>query len=44
MRAWDIYFDIDFSGTLLDQKLYKENNKNILIYDISYRTLTGAKH
>ena len=29
--------------TLLDKKLYKEKCENILIYDISYKTSTGAK-
>ena len=28
---------------LLGEKLYKENHENILIYDISYKTSTGAK-
>ena len=42
---WYRYIDIDtyFSGILLDLKLNKEKNKNILIYGISYKTLTGAK-
>ena len=35
--------NFDFSGILLDQKLYKEKHENILIYDISYKTSTGAK-
>ena len=43
MRAWDIDIDTDLSGLLLDEKLYKEKNKNILIYDISYETSAGAK-
>ena len=43
MRAWDIDIDTDFSGILLDKKLYQEKNKNILIYGISYKTSTGAK-
>ena len=43
MRAWGIDIDTDFSGILLDEKLYKEKNKNVLIYDISYKTSTGAK-
>ena len=43
MRAWDGDIEIDFSGILLDEKLYKENNENILVYDISYKTSTGAK-
>ena len=38
MRAWNIDIDTDFSGILLDEKLYKEKNENILIYDISYKT------
>ena len=29
MRAWDIIIDTDFSGILLDETLYKENNKDI---------------
>ena len=43
IRVWDIDIDTDFSDILLDKKLYKEKNKNILIYDISYKTSTGAK-
>ena len=38
---WDR--DIEFSDILLDEKLYKEKYENILIYDISYQTSTGAK-
>ena len=38
-RFWDR--DIDFSDILYDKKLYKENNENILIYDISYKTSMG---
>ena len=38
---WDR--DIDFSDNLLDEKLCKENYENNLIYDISYKTSTGAK-
>ena len=34
--------DIDFDNILLDEKLYK-TYKNILIYDISYKTFMGAK-
>ena len=33
----------DFSDILLDKKVYKEKYKNILIYDISYKTSTGAE-
>ena len=33
------YGDIEFSDNLLDEKLYK---KNILIYNISYKTSTDA--
>ena len=33
MRAWDIDIYTDFSGILLDEKLYREKNENILIYD-----------
>ena len=36
IKFWDR--DIDFSNILLEEKLYKENNENILIYDISYKT------
>ena len=43
MRAWETYIDNDFSGILLDVKLYKEEYKNISIYDISYKTSTGAE-
>ena len=43
MRAWDIDIETDFSGILLDEKLCKEKNENILIYDISYKTSTSAK-
>ena len=35
--------DIEFSDILLDEKLYKEKRENVLIYDISYKTSTGAK-
>ena len=34
MRAWDIDINTDFSGILLDEKLYKEKNRNILIYGL----------
>ena len=43
MRGWDLDIDIDFNGILLDEKLYKEKKENILIYDILYKTSTGAK-
>ena len=43
MRAWKIHIDTDFSGILLDEKLYKEKNKKKLIYEISYKTSTDAK-
>ena len=33
--------DTDFNDVLLDEKLYKEKYENILIYDSSYKTLTG---
>ena len=33
--------DINFNDILLDKKPYKENYENI--YDISYKTSTGAK-
>ena len=35
--------DIDFSDILIDQKLYKKKYENILIYNISYKTLAGGK-
>ena len=35
--------DFHFSDTLLEEKSYKENFENILIYDISYKTSTNAK-
>ena len=38
MRAWNIDIETDFSCILLDEKLYKEKNQNIFIYDISYKT------
>ena len=41
IRFWDR--DNDFSDILLHEKLYKENNENILIYDISNKILTGVK-
>ena len=41
IRFW--HRDTNFSGTLLDEKLYNEKNKNILIDDISYKTSLGAK-
>ena len=41
IRFWNR--DIDFSDILLDETLYKENYENILIYDISCKTSTGAK-
>ena len=43
MRAWDGDIEIDFSGILLGEKLYKENNENILVYDISYKTSASTK-
>ena len=43
MRAWDRDINIDFSDTLLDEKLYIEKYENILIHNVSYQTLTGAK-
>ena len=43
MKAWDRDIDIDFSGILLDEKLYKEKYQNILIYDISCKTSMGTK-
>ena len=40
-RVWDTnIYSIDI---LLDEKLCKEKYKNILIYDISYKTSMGAK-
>ena len=35
--------NIDFSNTLLDEKLKKEKYENILIHDTSYKTSTDAK-
>ena len=35
--------DFDFDDILLDEKLYKEKNENILIYDISYKASVNAK-
>ena len=35
--------DIDFSDILLDENLYNKKYENILIYNISYKTSTGAK-
>ena len=43
MRAWNIDIETDFSCILLDEKLYKEKNQNIFIYDISYKTWMGGK-
>ena len=40
IRFWDK--DIKFTDILLAKKSY-ETSENILIYDISYGTLTGAK-
>ena len=40
-RFWDKH--IDFSYILLEEKLYKRNCENILIYNISYKTSPGAK-
>ena len=41
IRFWDR--DINFSDILLDKNWYKEKNENILVYDISYKTSTGAR-
>ena len=38
---WDI--NIYSSDILLNEKLYKENDENILLDDISYKTSMGAK-
>ena len=35
--------DFDFKDILLCKKLCKEKDENSLIYDISYKTSTGAK-
>ena len=35
--------DIYSTNILLDENLYKENHKNILICDISYKTSAGSK-
>ena len=42
MRAWDRDTDIDFSGILLEEKLYKQKYENILFHDISQETSRGA--
>ena len=39
----DIDIDTDLNGILLDEKLYKEKTKIFYIYNISYKTSTGAK-
>ena len=41
IKFWDR--DINFSDILLDKNWYKERNENILVYDISYKTSTGAR-
>ena len=41
IRFWDR--DIEFRDTLFNEKSY-ETSQNILIYDISYKTSTGAKN
>ena len=41
IRFWDR--NIDFRDILLAEKLYKEKYGNNLIYNISYKTLTGTK-
>ena len=38
MTAWDKNIDTDFSGILLDEKLYKEKKENILACNIIYKT------
>ena len=43
MGGWDRNIDIDFSDISLGEKLCKEKYENILIYDISYKTSTGAQ-
>ena len=35
MRAWEMDIDTDFNGILLDEKLNKEKNENILIHDFA---------
>ena len=35
--------DFDFKDILLDKKLYKEKDENVLIYDVSCKTSTNAK-
>ena len=35
--------DFDFNGILLHERLYKEKDQNILIYDISYKTSMYGK-
>ena len=34
--------DFDFNDVLLNEKLYKEQDENISIYDISCKTSTSA--
>ena len=38
MRVGEIDIDADFSGILLEKKLHKEKNKNVLMHDVSYKT------
>ena len=35
--------DFDFDDNLKDKKLNESSYENVLVYDISYKTFTGAK-
>ena len=35
--------DLDFDDNLQDKKLNESSYENVLVYDISYKTFTGAK-
>ena len=35
--------DLDFDDNLQDKKLNDSSYENVLVYDISYKTFTGAK-
>ena len=43
MKAWDKDIGIEISNIFFDEGLYKEKYKKILLYDVSYKTSTGAK-
>ena len=44
MRAWDIDVDTDISGILLNDKLYKEKNENILIMTFNTKLQRVQNH